>query len=203
MAEDEPGATPTRLLALSDGVFAIAITILVLNVDLSGVPTDSAVTSEMILREWRDVFSYVLSFLVVGNFWMDHRQVFEHVTTHTPLVAWLNMLLLMAVAFLPFPTSLVGDDGGLPVVVFYAASMTVTGLLLYVLWWYVSRESVGVVAGVDAGSVRQYRRRYLVTPFVFGVSVPVALLVGPTPAFVCWGSLFVLLPAVTRYYRDE
>ena len=190
----------SRLLTLSDGVFAIAITVLVLNVDLPVEPAGTVVTWRMVLAEWRDVFSYVLSFLVVGNFWIDHRHVFSRVTRHTRAVTWLNIHLLMTVAFLPFPTALLGDYGGLVPVVFYAASMTTTGALLYALWWYVSRDESELVADVDVRRIRYYRFQYLLTPLSFGVSIPVALLLGPTFAFVCWASLFVSIPSLKRRF---
>ncbi|WP_281375732.1 TMEM175 family protein [Halorarum halophilum] len=107
-------------MAPSDGVFAIAITLLVSNVDL---PTDTAatVTWAMVGREWRDVFSYVVSFLVIGNFWTDHRRVFEHISRPTRDVTRINLLSLMTVAFLPVPTSLLGDNGGAVPTALYAA----------------------------------------------------------------------------------
>ncbi|MFD1512160.1 TMEM175 family protein [Halomarina rubra] len=209
MATDRPPVDPTRLVALSDGVFAIAITVLVLNVDLPSEPARTAVTETVVIGEWRDVFSYVLSFLVIGNFWVDHRHVFDHVTVHTQRVTWLNMVFLMSVAFLPFPTALLGDDGGVVSVVFYAVSMTVTGALLYVLWWYVSRHDGHLVSGISPDRARLYGLQYLLTPLAFGLSIPAALFVDPALAFVCWGLLFVSLVALkvslegSRYGRTD
>ena len=68
------------------------------------------------------MFSYVLSFLVVGNVWVDHRHVFGRITRHTRQVTRLNIAFLMSVAFLPFPTALLGDYGGVASIVCYAAS---------------------------------------------------------------------------------
>lgn len=203
MAGEESALDTTRLLALSDGVFAIAITVLVLNLDLPAEPPGTVVTWGTVLAEWRDVFSYVLSFLVVGNFWVDHRHVFSRIKAHTQRVTWLNIVLLMTVAFLPFPTALLGDYGGLVPTVFYAASMATTGALLYALWWYVSRDEAVLVSEMNPRRARYYRLQYLLTPVSFGVSIPVALLVDPTLAFVCWASLFVSIPSLKRRFGFE
>ncbi|MFC5972156.1 TMEM175 family protein [Halomarina salina] len=198
MATDDYRPDTRRLAALSDGVFAIAITILVLSIDLPSGSDAGPVTVEMVAREWRDAVSYVLSFLVVGNFWTEHRHVFDHATHHTRDVEWLNILFLMAIAFLPFPTSLLGDYGGLVPVVFYAAVMTTTGLLLYALWWVVARNEAFFEEELAPERVRYDRLRFLLYPSVFGVSIPVALFVSLDLVYVCWGSLFVLTPLLQR-----
>lgn len=198
---DGPDVDTARLLSLSDGVFAIAITILVLSVD-QPPPTGRAVgvTPTDLLRVWPEVFSYALSFLVVANFWIDHRRIFAYVSQHTASVTWITLLFLMAIAFLPFPTSLLGDFGGRLSVVLYAASMASTGLVEYALWWHVSRRESLLVPGVDAALVRLYRAQFLVAPVVFALSIPVAAFAGVESAFACWASLFLLVPGLKRYY---
>ena len=196
---DDSSADFTRLIALSDGVFAFAITLLVVNVDLpAGVQPGEPVTLALLAQLWRDVFSYVVSFLVVGNYWLDHRRVFRYVRGYAPRLAWINLLLLMTVAFLPFPTSVLGDHTGSISVAFYAASMTLAGLLVYWLWRYVARADDLLDPGTDPRFVREQEMQYFLTPLVFGLSIPVALFVAPALAFVCWGSLFLLAPLSNR-----
>jgi uncharacterized membrane protein len=196
----DPPGDAVRLLALSDGVFAIAITLLVLNVDLPAPSARSAtLTPADALTLWLDAFSYVVSFLVIANFWVDHRRIFRYAERHTGAVTWLNVLFLMSVAFLPFPTSLLDEYAGWFPVVFYAASMAVTGVAEYALWWYVSREGSPLAPGVDPNLVRFDRAQYLLAPLVFAVSIPAAF-VAVELAYVCWSLLFLLIPILKRYY---
>lgn len=95
----------TRAEAFSDGVFAIAITLLVLNLRLPG---RGPLTSQL-LQAWPAYFAYVVSFLTIGIMWMNHHSVFGHVgRVDRPLLV-LNLLLLMGVVAIPFPTELVAD----------------------------------------------------------------------------------------------
>jgi uncharacterized membrane protein len=185
---------------LSDGVFAFAITLLVLNFDAPAAPETTTITARMVVRLWPDLFSYVISFLVIGNFWVDHRHIFRHVRRHTPRVTWINLLLLMSVAFLPYPTSLLGDFGGRIPVALYAASMATTGSLEYWLWRHVSSRDALLVEGVDERLVRFDRAQYLAAPLVFALSIPVALFVAVDLALALWGTLFILLPLLKRRY---
>lgn len=199
---DSPDADAVRLLSLSDGVFAIAITILVLSIDQPPPPMGrtAGVTPADVIQVWPEMFSYALSFLVIGNFWIDHRRIFDYVSQHTGSVTWINILFLMAIAFLPFPTSLLGDFGGWFSVVLYAASMALTGFIEYALWSHVSRGETLLVPDVDPDLVRFNRAQFLVTPVVFVISIPVAAFVAVELAFVCWSSLFFLVPGLKRYY---
>ncbi|MFC4550821.1 MULTISPECIES: TMEM175 family protein [Halorussus] len=204
MSDDESSTDLTRLVALSDGVFAFAITLLVVNVDLpASVRPGDPVTLALLAQLWRDVFSYVVSFLVIGNYWLDHRRMFRYVRRYTPRLAWLNLFLLMSVAFLPFPTSVLSDHGGQVPVAFYATSMTITGLLVYWLWRYVARADGLLDPETDHRFVREQEVQYFLTPLVFGLSIPVALFVAADLAFVCWASLFVLAPLSQRRLRDD
>lgn len=202
---DDPPLDNVRLLSLSDGVFAIATTLLVLSINL---PPDSVgpageIRLTAILGTWPDVFSYVISFLVIANFWVDHRHIFRYVDRHTSSVTWINILFLVSIAFLPFPTSLLGDYGGRFPIVFYAASMAVTGVLEYWLWSHVTSNEVVLASSIDPRQVDFDRMQFLLTPIVFAVSIPVALFVATDLAFVCWSSLFVLIPLLQRHYGVE
>ncbi len=202
---DDPPLDRVRLLSLSDGVFAIAITLLVLSINLppGSVGTTGTIPFTAIIRTWPDVFSYVISFLVIANFWVDHRHIFRYVDKHTSSVTWINILFLVTVAFLPFPTSLLGDYGGRFPVVFYAASMAITGVVEYWLWSHVTRNETVLVSSIDPRQVKFDRMQFLATPIVFAVSIPVALFVTTSLAFVCWSSLFLLIPLLQRHYGVE
>jgi TMEM175 potassium channel family protein len=91
-----------RILALSDGVFAIAITLLILEISIPAVTDDGGLTKAL-LGLWPQYLAYVLSFLVIARFWVTHHVAFRPIGRYDAVLVWLNLLLLMFVAFLPFP----------------------------------------------------------------------------------------------------
>lgn len=166
-----------RVVFFSDAVFAIAMTLLVVDLRLPELvaDTEQAILDALFDMRW-DVFAYVLSVLVIGSFWLAHWRRYHHVARIDRRHAFLNLLLLGAVAFIPFPTSVLGVAGDPPgVVVFYAVSVSIAGLL-------------GVVATADAwrrglfvpGVTRERARAWVIG----GLIVPVVMI----------GSLFLILP---------
>ena len=98
-----------RAEAFSDGVFAVAITVLVFN--LLGIGSGShALTYRLLLAAWPSYFAYVVSFLTIGIMWMNHHTLFAHVTRVDRMLLVLNTFLLMGVVAVPFPTALVADQ---------------------------------------------------------------------------------------------
>ncbi len=166
-----------RLITLSDGVFAIAITLLVLTVEVPEVPAD-LVAEELpgqLLSLRSQYLSYVISFLVVLLYWMAHHSTFNAIRGCDTGLLWLNGLFLMFVAFLPFPTELLGEypDQQL-VVAIYAGYLAVTRLMLTVVWWYASSGRRLVDAEVHPGTIRVYRLRGLIIPLIFLVSIGIS-----------------------------
>jgi uncharacterized membrane protein len=133
------GASPqrwdkTRVEIFSDGVFAIAITLLVL--DISVAPSDYDHLRHALLHEWPAYLAYVTSFLTVGSVWIAHHNLFSRLRFIDPTLLRLNLLLLMAAAFLPFPTSVLAQalhhsgTAERTAVVFYGAAALVIELVL-------------------------------------------------------------------------
>jgi uncharacterized membrane protein len=124
----------TRVEIFSDGVFAIAITLLVL--DISVAPADYDNLRHALLHEWPAYLAYVTSFLTVGSVWIAHHNLFSRLRFIDPTLLRLNLLLLMTAAFLPFPTSVLaqalhhGGTAERTAVVFYGAAALVIELLL-------------------------------------------------------------------------
>jgi uncharacterized membrane protein len=100
-----------RLLALSDGVFAIALTVLVLSLHVD-VSTPAADVGGAIHRSWSEVYAYALSVVVIGAFWMGHHRLYARVTRADALILWMNVVFLGLVALIPYPTDLLGRYGG-------------------------------------------------------------------------------------------
>ena len=98
-----------RAEAFSDGVFAIAITLLVLDLRLPGAGPEHHTLIYQLLHDWPQYFAYVVSFLTIGIMWMNHHTIFAHITRVDRPLLVINLLLLMAVVAIPFPTSLVAE----------------------------------------------------------------------------------------------
>lgn len=132
-----------RTEAFSDGVFAIAITLLVL--DLAVPASEFNDLWRGIAHEWPGYLGYATSFLTIGAIWLAHHGIFGRLRYANSTVMRINLLLLMAVAFLPFPTRLMAQairdsDAERAAVVFYGASLFVTTALISVLWGAIVRD---------------------------------------------------------------
>ena len=180
-----------RLVALSDGVIAIAITLLVLEITVPEIPAGGSTADlpGLILEQWPDFLAYVLSFLVIGLYWSLHRRTFIHISEHDHGLVWLNLLFLLMIAFIPYGTSLFSRYPGRFGVMFYAGVLALTGLSLAVLWAYASRQDL-LEAGLESRTVLLQGARFLVSPLVFVLSIGVAM-VDPTLAILSW---FLLVP---------
>ena len=139
MDDAEPGQAPTRwdtgrVEAFSDGVFAIAITLLVLEIKVD--PSDFDHLAHALTQQWPAYLAYVTSFLTVGSVWIAHHNLYTGLRFIDPVLLRLNLLLLMAAAFLPFPTAVLAeafhasDDAERTAVVFYGFTALVIELLL-------------------------------------------------------------------------
>jgi len=166
-----------RLVALSDGVVAIAITLLVLDFSVPEVPpgTPSATVERLVFDQWDEFVGYALGFLVIGLYWTLHRRIFVHIEAHDRGVVWLNLVFLLFVAFVPFGTSVFSAHPNRFGVSFIAGVLALTGLTLAFLWVYASRRQL-LEAGLASRAVRIQAARFLVSPLVFAASIGVAAL---------------------------
>lgn len=172
-----------RLVALSDGVFSIAATLLVIDVRLPGGET-SFQWSSLAAISWR-ILAYAISFLVIGQLWIVYHRRMRFVAHLDTRAAWLNLLFLMAVAFIPFPTSVLSEYGNTEAVVLYAVTFVTASVLLSLFWFYASRHHAWLVAGTTVEEIRRERRRSFAPPVVFLASIPLAF-VDPDWAMYFW-----------------
>jgi uncharacterized membrane protein len=190
----ESGLSFERVVFFSDAVFAIVITLLVLpltaEIELPDQPADVA---HEVWRLWPRALTFAVSFLVIGQFWIAHHRMFIHVRNYDHVLLWLNLVSLLTVSFLPFPTAVLGhaDAGDRFPAMFYAASMTVTSLALTVTWLYASGAGRLVDDQLDLRTRREFTLRSAATTAMFLVSIAAAWF-GLYAAMVCW---LVLLPA--------
>jgi uncharacterized membrane protein len=164
---DEAGLmTSGRLEAFSDGVFAIAITLLVL--DLAVPARDDVRSGELastLAHQWPSYFAYLVSFLVIGIIWVNHHTMFSKVDRVDRPVLFANLALLLFVSVLPFPTRLLaeyltaGTDAHIAAAV-YSATMLAMGLAFSVLWVAVTRDVGLLHQHVDVAASRAALRRF-------------------------------------------
>jgi uncharacterized membrane protein len=134
-----------RVAFFSDAVFAIAITLLVIEITVpEGDMTGAQLTHEL-GRLGPKFFSFGLSFWVIGRLWISHHVTFQYLRRWDMPMLWINLFWLACIVFLPFPTAVLGNHIALPGAArLYAATVTVTGLASTLLWWYATgRGSLG------------------------------------------------------------
>jgi uncharacterized membrane protein len=170
-----------RLVAFSDAVFAITITLLVLEINPPSTEDESLLHG--LLALWPSYLAYALTFLFIGQVWVNHHVMFDHIRAADRAVLLLNTLLLMVVAFLPFATSVLAEalrsgDDQRTAVVFYGIAFGVTALTFNAVWQYAWRhrllsEALGT-AGARAISGRfRLSLAWLATGAVLGAALPV------------------------------
>jgi uncharacterized membrane protein len=128
-----------RLAALTDGVFAIVMTLLVLEIGVPEIAQSSLHTElpRRLLELWPKVLSYGISFIILGMFWYLHHQSFHYIRRSDNGLMWLNILFLMFVALIPFSTALFGSYGTeQPPLIIYASNLFLVGVLRFILWTY-------------------------------------------------------------------
>ncbi len=170
----------TRLVGFSDAVFAITITLLVLEIK---PPTDYTNLLHDLAALWPSYLAYAVTFLFIGQVWVNHHVMFDQIRAADRVVLLLNTLLLMVVAFLPFATSVLAGalrtgDGRRTAVVFYGIAFDLTALAFNAVWQYARRHRL-LSDALDHRSATAIGRRFqlalawLTTGTVLGALLPV------------------------------
>jgi uncharacterized membrane protein len=178
-----------RLEAFSDGVFAIVITLLILDVRF---PASGTSTLQGLHDMLPQVLSFVLSFVIVGVYWVSHHNMFHYIRVADRRLLWLNLALLLVVVFVPFPAALLGQRPGDPVaVMLYGANLALVNAVGTLLWIYASSrrelrepqltdELARLVVKVHAGPILAYGIGIFIASYATRVSL---LLYALVPAF--------------------
>jgi uncharacterized membrane protein len=194
-----------RLIFFSDAVFAIVMTLLVLDIRVPDVPPDVAAQEVpgLVFELWPKIFSYVLSFLVIGLYWIGHHQTFRYVQSYDRTLLWLNLVFLLSISFIPFPTDLLGEYGELRfAVIFYAASLGLARLLLALVWWYVVSGPIRTSDDLDPGLANFTFLRNLAVPAIFFLSIGIAFF-SPSAAEASWVLLIVADFVIWRLWKKR
>jgi uncharacterized membrane protein len=186
----------SRIVAFSDGVFAIAITLLVLNLGVDRGVSDGEL-GKALWNEHQDLFAYALSFAVIGRFWIIHHRFFGEVTGFDSRLIGLNLFYLAWIVLIPFSSQIFGDYGGSTAAeVLYAGNLVGVVLAGTLLFADAQRAGLTRTASEEA---HEGRRHALWIALVFAVSIPVAF-INPDLAPYSWLILFVV-PMAGRFAR--
>jgi TMEM175 potassium channel family protein len=178
-----------RILAISDGVFAFSLTLLVVDLVIPTSSSNSALASQLV-GQLPALLSYLISFAVVALTWNSHRETFGYIRHADGWLIVLNFALLLLVAFLPFPTAVLGRNQNEPLAaVIYAVTLTLINLAAAAIWWYATRGHRLVDRDLDHHVVKKRFSRLAIGVAVFLVSIPVALW-QPYVAEIMWLPLF-------------
>jgi len=188
-----------RLETLVDGIFAIAMTLLVLGINppRPAVTSAGAVLPAMIESLVPQVFLFIVAFLVLALFWVGHHRQFHYVHRSDPALLWINMLILIAIVFVPFSTDLAGDYPGVTdAVLLFHANMFTVGILFSFQWRHICRHEHLCEPVPDVSIVRAWHLRAMLVPAI-------AALAGLVSLFYPAVSLltYLLLPAGSLLLR--
>ena len=200
MQEKETG----RVEAFSDGVFAVAITLLVLNIKVPGanMPSDKLPIDKVLWgllgSEWPMLVAYSISFATIGIMWLNHHRIFIHVRRNNTTLILLNMLLLLIIVFIPVPTDLLAEYIVRPdlhvAAIVYSAIFFVMSCCFNFLWRYATHGNRLMARDVNPHAVAAISQQYLLGPVLYLAAFGVAWISGP--ASIIMNFIFALFFAI-------
>jgi uncharacterized membrane protein len=181
--------TTNRLEAFSDGVFAIAITLLVLELN---VPAGDHLWQQL-KDEWPSFAAFFVSFWVIGIIWVNHHGVLDHLARADRGVLYLNLLLLFTVVFIPFPTALLADhlksgEDETTAAVVYSGAFVAMSVAYAFLWTYITNRKELLGVELSDEEIKRISRRFLIGNPLYLVQLIVAF-ISPAVVLVINGAL--------------
>ena len=167
-----------RTEAFSDGVIAVAITLLILDIHVPDVQTGLL---QALLSQWPNYLGYVTSFLVITIFWANHHNMFRHIQQVDYALLIINAFFLMCIAFIPFVTSLLTKYITSPTeqhtaAIVYGATLLLNGMLFNAIWWYAVWKRRLVRSDLDAQAVQRLTRGYLFGHPFYALAIVLSLI---------------------------
>jgi uncharacterized membrane protein len=187
-----------RTEAFSDGVFAIAITLLILDVNVPESDYDDLWRG--IVHQWPSYLGYVTSFITIGGLWLSHHGIFRRIQYADARVTRLNLALLMVVSFLPFPTRLMAEtirdpEAETTAAIFYGTTLLAISIVTWALWQSVARNRDLLRPEVTDDEVRAVTR--MAAPNIGGYALGI-LLARAFPQVAVFAFLITSTIALTR-----
>ena len=167
-----------RIEAFSDGVVAVAITLLILDIHVPDVQTGLL---QALLNQWPNYLGYVTSFLVIVIFWANHHNMFRNIYQVDYALLLINALFLMCIAFIPFATALLtqyitSTTEQHTAAIVYGATLLLNGILFNAIWWYAVWERRLVRRDLDAQAVRRITKGYLFGMPFYALAIVLSLI---------------------------
>jgi uncharacterized membrane protein len=187
-----------RVEAFSDGVFGIAITLLVLDIKVPA-PGKAGDLADALVAQWPVYLSYVTSFLTVLVMWMNHHKLFRHIHRIDRLFLLLNGLLLMGVTLVPFPTALlaayIGHADATTAAAVYSGWFVGIAVLFNLVWRYAASHGRLLASNHDPGAVAAITRQYRFGPLFYAAALALAFLNVAVSVGLCLAlAVFFALP---------
>jgi uncharacterized membrane protein len=197
-----------RILALSDGVFAFALTLLVLDLVVPAFESNQDISAlpSLLAGEWSGFFSYFLSFSMIAIWWSTHHRYFEYIRGYDGQLKALNLLTLLPIALSPFFTKLLNTWNTAPfATALYAFDQGVAAMFLSLTWRHASKDSKLIDKSLSQKAVDAMRATSIVPPIFFFLSIPLVylgffFLSAPQVAWAFWYAMFPISYIVRRKY---
>jgi len=189
-----------RIILFSDAVFAIAITLLIIEIKIphfEGHPTQQQL-SQALLHKLPEFIGFIISFAVIGQFWTNHHRLFGYIKDYTPGLMWLNLLMLFWVVLMPFSTYLNMEFGNLDITWFwYCINLTCIGFSLYLIWRYVGSHKHLCYMAEDKLFMQFAYRRSLIVTIIFLLGALLTLLPWEPVKWAARFIFFLIFPALS------
>lgn len=174
----------SRIETLADGVFAIVLTLLVLDIKAPQATSDTELMQKLLALEPK-FFTYVLSFIILGLFWFGHQLVSRYIKRSDHIHLWLSLLFLMSIAFIPFSAAVLGENWQhRSAIILYGSNLLATGLIRCFHWTYVTRNHRLVDPGLDVLLISKIENAFLVIPFFYTIAIATSFFSIPISLFV-------------------
>ena len=194
-----------RIINFSDGVFSIALTLMVISLAVPVIATGDVSTElpRSLIGEWPTFFIYIISFFIIGNWWIIHHQLFQHIRMADRALLWLNLVFLFFITIIPFQTTLmIKYPGTFVAVVFFAATQAIAGIVLVILWYYATRERRLSDPDIPEVTIRYFSIRGILESVTFLISIGIAVF-NSYLALLSWLFIGILVWFLDRVFHQK
>ncbi len=198
-----------RIAFFSDAVFAIAITLLIIEIKVPEVHGERFSSEEIVhglLRLIPKFIGFIVSFFVIALYWANHHQLFKYVAHYSPKLVWTNLFLLFSIVLMPFSSAFYSDYwlsySAVPLG-FYVVNICFTGFMNTRLWYIISNPANKLSEGLDNPAFVAYcKTRSMIAPCVFLLTFIVGIF-SMRIAYWCPGLIFVIMIILKKQYRKK
>ncbi|MCK9614919.1 MAG: TMEM175 family protein [Candidatus Omnitrophica bacterium] len=188
-----------RIVSLADGIFAIAMTLLVVTIDIpkKGQMISTEGLHRFIFEQYHEILNYILSFILLAAFWTIHHQQFHYIKHTDSKHLWINIMIFMSITLTPFVTSLAGDfPDDLVAQLFFHFNMLAMGILFYLNWFYATKDKCLVESALEEGEITIEKKKLLIIPCAACLAIIISFIRPRVSAY-----LYLLIPVILSLKR--